>query len=299
MRVITFSLLLNLLIAETTFSGLENWYHPHRMSLTGAGGTVTNITADITNPAALWTLPRLFEVSFVSYPADITAQSVHLSLLGKQSVTVYGLRQINYGLFEGRDELNQETENYSASDTWLNWAAAGHSTRWPLSWGVSAGLFISSLEDKQAVLLTFSGGAIMNSKKLNSRLGVSLINTGSIIKKYSDTEEKLPTAIVVSVSKNLAYLPLNIAIDIYNRLNAATPEIRLGAVFTLPYQLQLKLGTTTNRFKQSAGKSLARNFFADTGLGVVWAYETYHFETGVYSYGPGGWISGLAVGIKF
>ncbi len=75
MRVITFSLLLNLLIAETTFPGLENWYHPHRMSLTGAGGTVTNITADIANPAALWTLPRLFEVSFVSYPADITAQS--------------------------------------------------------------------------------------------------------------------------------------------------------------------------------------------------------------------------------
>ena len=68
MRVITFSLLLNLLIAETTFPGLENWYHPHRMSLTGAGGTVTNITADIANPAALWTLPRLFEVSFVSYP---------------------------------------------------------------------------------------------------------------------------------------------------------------------------------------------------------------------------------------
>jgi len=65
MKAITFSLLLNLLIAEATFPGLENWYHPHRMSLTGAGGTVTNVTADIANPAALWTLPRLFEVSFV------------------------------------------------------------------------------------------------------------------------------------------------------------------------------------------------------------------------------------------
>jgi len=299
MKGVIFSILLSALSAGVTFPGLENWYHPHRVSLTGAGGTVPNVTCDIVNPAALWSLPRLFEVSFVSYPADITAQSVHLSLPRKQSVTVYGLRQINYGLFEGRDELNQETDNYSAADTWLNWAAAGHSTRWPLSWGVSAGFFISSLENKQAALFTFSGGIVIDSKKLNSKLGMSVINAGSVIKKYSDNEESLPSALVFTLSKSLAYLPLSLSVDMYNRFGDETTEIRLGGVFLLPYQIQLKLGTSTNRLKQSTHNNLAKDFFADTGFGLSWDYDIYHFETGMYSYGPGGFISGLAVGIKF
>lgn len=300
MKIITTSILLsNLLMSGNAYPGLENWYHPHRMALTGAGGTFNNITADVTNPAALWNLPRQFEVSFVSYPADITAQSVHLSLTGKQSVTVYGLRHINYGLFTGKDELNQKTNNYSAADTWLNWAAAGHSSQWPISWGVSAGLFISSIDEKQAALFTFAAGTIVDLKKLNSKFGVSLINAGSVIKKYSDIEEKMPVAVAVSFAKELAYLPLNLSVDVYSRINTGTPAIRLGGVFTLPYRLKLKLGTTTNRLQQLTTQSLSRDFFADTGLGLVYEYENYHFETGVYSYGPGGWISGLAVGIKF
>lgn len=299
MRVFVYSLLLNILFAGATFPGLENWYHPHRMALTGAGGAIQNITADAVNPAALWMLPRQFEVSFISYPADITAQSVHLSLPGKESVTVYGLRHLNYGLFSGRDELNQETENYSATDTWLNWAAAGHSSRWPLAWGLSAGVFYSTIEDEQAALFTFSAGAIVDLKKLNSKLGVSLINSGSVIKNYSENEEELPTAIVISISKKLAYLPLTFSLDAYNRFSTKMPEMRLGGVFALPYGLQLKLGTSTNRLQQSTGQSLSGDFFADTGLGVGWIYENYNFETGVYSYGSGGWISGLAVGIMF
>ena len=299
MKGVLFSILLSALSAGVTFPGLENWYHPHRISLTGAGGTVSNVTSDIINPAALWSLPRLFEVSFVSYPADITAQSIHLSLPGKQSVTVYGLRQINYGLFDGRDELNQETENYSATDTWLNWAVAGHSSRWPLSWGMCAGFFISSLDDKQAVLFTFSSGIIINSKKLKLKLGISLINAGSVLKKYSESEEELPTALVLSLSKKLAYLPLSLSVDLYNRLSKETAEIRLGGVFKLPYQLQLRFGTSINRLKQSKHDNLAKDFFADTGFGIGWDYDIYHFETGMYSYGPGGFISGLAVGINF
>ena len=292
-------LLYNLLTAGSAFSGLENWYHPHRMSLTGAGGTVTNVTAGAANPAALWSLPRQFEISFISYPADITAQSVHLSLKGKESVTVYSMRHLNYGLFPGRDKLNQESENYSAADTWLNWAAAGHSKRWPLSWGVGTGFFFSSVEKKQAALFTFSGGAIVTFKKLNAKLGVSLINLGTVIKKYTEKKETLPSAMVISISKDLAYLPLNLAMDVYNQLFSNTTDIRFGGVFTFPYQLKLKFGTSTNRFKQLTGQSLTRDFFADTGLGIVWTYEIYNFETGVYSYGNGGWISGVAVGILF
>lgn len=299
MRVFVYSLLLNILFAGATFPGLENWYHPHRMALTGAGGAIQNITADAVNPAALWMLPRQFDVSFISYPADITAQSVHLSLPGKESVTVYGLRHLNYGLFSGRDELNKETDNYSATDTWLNWAAAGHSSRWPLAWGLSAGVFYSTIEDEQAALFTFSAGAIVDLKKLNSKLGVSLINSGSVIKNYSENEEELPTAIVISISKKLAYLPLTFSLDAYNRFSTKMPEMRLGGVFALPYGLQLKLGTSTNRLQQSTGQSLSGDFFADTGFGVGWIYENYNFDTGVYSYGSGGWISGLAVGIMF
>lgn len=300
MRGLTIILATSILLGGgTTYSGLQSWYHPNRMALAGSGGAFSNVTSDVINPAALWTLKKQFDVSFVSYPADINAQSFHLALPGEASVTTYGLRHLNYGLFEGRDENNQETDFYSASDTWLDWAAAGHSKRWPVSWGISAGLFLSTLEKKQSTVVTFSGGFLFNLSKLNSKFGISLLNMGSVIKTYSGNEESLPTSLVISFSKKLAYLPLELGLDVINQLNLNDYSFRLGGIFKLPYSLQLKLGTTSNRFDQVINKNLSKNFLTDLGVGLVWVYDMYRFESSVYSYGPGGWITGFAVGVQF
>lgn len=292
-------IIIGFLFGQTTYSGLQTWYHPHRMALAGSGGAFSSVTSDVVNPAALWTLKRQFDVSFISYPADINAQSFHLTLPGDASVTVYGLRHLNYGLFEGRDQNNQETDFYGASDTWLDWAAAGYSKRWPISWGVSTGLFLSTIEKKQSTVVTFSAGLLFNLSKLNTKFGISLLNMGSVIKTYSGKEESLPTSLRVSLSRKLAYLPLELGLDVVKQFDFNDYSIHLGGIFSLPYRLQLKLGTTSNRFDQAIDKNLSKNFLTDLGLGLAWIYDMYHFESSVYSYGPGGWITGFAVGVQF
>ncbi len=299
MRGLTIILATSILFGGTTYPGLQNWYHPHRMALAGSGGVFSSVTSDVVNPAALWTLKKQFDVSFISYPAGIKAQSFHLALPGEASVTAYGLRHLNYGLFEGRDQNNQETDLYSASDTWLDWAAAGHSRQWPISWGVSTGLFFSTIEKKQSTVVTFSAGLLFNLSKINSRFGVSLLNMGSVIKTYSGNEESLPTSVVVSFSRKLAYLPLELGVDVVKQFDLNDYSLHLGGIFMLPYDLQLKLGTTSNRFDQAIEKNLSKNFLTDLGIGLVWIYDMYHFESSVYSYGPGGLITGFAVGVQF
>lgn len=286
-------------VCASSFSGMEHWYHPHKISLTGSGGSLTNVSSDVYNPACLWSLPRSFDVSFVSYPADINTQSVHLSLPGKGSVTVYGIRNVNYGLFEGKDSNNDPAPDYYASDTWFSWAAAGHSSRWPLAWGVNAGLFYSSIENKEAVLFTYSAGGVLTSRSLDAKLGFAFMNGGRIIKKYTTSQDVIPTSIMISVAKDLEYLPLTLSADIINRLNDNKAHFRFGGVFHLQNNIELKFGTSSNRIDQSTEDNFSKDLLTDTGFGIGWRYEKYHFESGFYSYGPGGWISGLAVGIQF
>ncbi|MFQ6678388.1 MAG: hypothetical protein ACE5D0_08710 [Fidelibacterota bacterium] len=283
----------------TAYTGMQNWYHPHRMALAGSGGAFSSVTSDVINPAALWTLKKQFDVSFLSYPANISAQSFHLVLPGEASVTAYGLRHMNYGLFEGRDQNNLETDLYSASDTWFDYSASGHSSRWPISWGVSAGLFFSSIEKKQSVVVMFSSGILFHFSKLDSKIGLSLLNMGSVIKTYSGNEELLPVAFVTSFSKKLAHLPLELGLDLVKEFDMNDMSVRLGGVFTLPYDWQLKLGTTSNRIDQAIYKNVSKNLLTDVGIGLVWIYDNYSFESSIYSYGPGGWITGFAIGIQF
>ncbi len=292
-------LLISLLSGSTTYSGLQHWYSPHQIAVTGAGGAVSTITADVLNPAGLWNQPRQLSVSSITYPADIAAQSLHLVLPGVNVVRAYSIRYLNYGLFDGRDELNQETDQYIAADTWLNWAAAGQSRKWPLSWGLSSGLFYSALDDKQSILLTFSCGLIMTSSVLDTKLGLSLVHAGVVLESYTGYKESLPTVIVASFAKEMAYLPLTIAVDIEKPLEQNRVTTRFGGIFTLPHNWQIKLGTTSNKIAQSISENVAKNIFIDTGAGISWAYARYSFEYSLYLYGPGGWISGVAISIRF
>ncbi len=279
--------------------GMDHWYHPHQISLSGAGGTFNNVSSDISNPAGLWSLPRSFNVGVVSYPADIITQSAHLSLPGNEAVTVYGIRHLNYGLFEGKNDVNEKTSDFYASDTWFSWAAAGHSSNWPLLWGVSVGLFYSSIEHKEAIAITYSVGSILVLEKLDAKLGIAIMNGGTVIKKYTSFQEDLPTVLLISFAKELEYLPLTLSADVFNRFNDDKIDVKLGGLFDLPNNIKLKFGTSSNRVKQSVEKNFSKDLLADTGFGIGWEYENYHFETGFYSYGPGGWMSGLSVGIQF
>ncbi|NOZ03895.1 MAG: hypothetical protein GXO92_04710 [FCB group bacterium] len=285
--------------AQSAYSGLENWFHTETLSMAGAGGTLSSVESDRLNPAALGELPRQFHLSFLRYPADINAESLSLILPAGRGFYALGLRHLNYGLFEGFDADGQSTDNYTAGDTWVTLSAGETLKSRKISWGITAGLFLSRLENYQSTALVFTPGILFDIKSVNGKLGISLQNLGKVIDRYTRVRERLPTTVVTSVSKRLEHLPLELFVDGGYRLTTETFWLRLGGIFRLPYNFQLKWGTNTDKFSQQTRTNIGKDFIGSSGVGLSYRFEEYHFDLGSYFYGTGGWISSIGFGVTF
>lgn len=282
-------------LGQTAFEGLQGWYHPHSLSLAGGGASLASLENDRTNPAALAGLQPQFRLGLLRYPAGVASQSAVLLLSRPGQELALGLRHLGYGRFSGRDEDNRSLGDYSAGDTWLTVAVARRIWGGRLAGGLSGGIFLSRLGSYQALALTLTPGLLLQGER--TRVGLSLTNLGRVLSDYTTYRERLPVALLASLSRRLAHLPLDLGVDlVYYRLQRQA-ALHLGGVFQLPWNLQLKWGTSSQRL----GLPPARRsiIMAATGLGLSYAAAPYHFEMGAYFYGLGGWIGGLGLGVEF
>lgn len=284
---------------KSSYEGMSSWYHPHTLSLAGAGYSLVSTTTVHLNPAALQSSGRTFSVSMVRYPAEIGAESVSLLFPIKNRMVSVSVNHLGYGIFEGKDEDNTATEDYSSADTWIRVSTAWPNSEGRIKWGYSSGLFISQLESYQAIVWSGGVGGILHLPGSNSSVGICIRNTGVALDNYTDAEESLPVQAIISGARRLAYLPLELCADAVYFPADETAQLRLGGVFTLPGNFKLRLGTTSLKFDQKTNVSISSDFLADTGMGLSYSYQEYSFDLGVYLYGPGGWASGLGFGLKF
>ena len=122
----------------------------------------------------------------------------------------------------------------------------------------------------------------MNLSKYNMHAGLAIRNLAVSIKDYSSAKMNFPAILNISLAKGLAYLPLKMALDmdygLYNRLIT----LRLGGVFVLPYNTQIRFGTSSQRIDQLSQINLIRDFFTDTGLGITITTYQYIIDIGTY-----------------
>ena len=81
---------------------------------------------------------------------------------------------------------------------------------------------------------------------------------------------------------------------LYNRLMT----FHLGGVFGLPYNTQLRFGTSSRRIDQLSQINLIRKFFTDTGLGITINNNQYIIDIGTYIYGTGGSVIAFGLGLR-
>jgi hypothetical protein len=128
--------------------------------------------------------------------------------------------------------------------------------------------------------------------------GLAIRNLAVSIKNYSSAEIHFPAMLNFSLAKGLAYLPLKMVLDfdygLYNRLMT----FHLGGVFVLPYNTQLRFGTSSLRIDQRSQINLIRDFFTDTGLGITITTHQYIIDIGTYIYGTGGSVIAIGLGLK-
>ena len=72
----------------------------------------------------------------------------------------------------------------------------------------------------------------------------------------------------------------------------------LGGVFVLPYNMQLRFGTSSRRIDQLSQINLIRKFFTYTGLGITITNHQYIIDIGTYIYGTGGSVIAIGLGLR-
>ena len=280
---------------QSGYQGVNSWYSPVTVSL-GGGGTLLNFQeADRQNPAVLGRADnQKYILETVRYPANVNSKHIGWIFPKNKRIYSFHYRQMDYGRFDGYDEDGNPLGSYNSNDTWLSSSIS--SQYGMLSYGMSAGLFHSQLASKKSIIMVSSFGGLIFLHKQNMELGIALKNQGIILKKFN-SEENLPLSCVMSVSKNLAYLPLKLNLDIEFISNTPEPDIYLSGKFTLSESVFLWWSINSEKFNQQIESGVTKDLITGTGIGLGFKSGKYSVESGGYFYNPGNWILGVSVGI--
>jgi len=296
--VINVILLIAVRINANAYEALNSWYHPHTLAMVGSGSSLHLAESDRLNPSLMFSNEQLLTIGQVQYPADISSQMVQIVLPRNYGTLGGTIRHLSYGIFEGFDNNGNPTANYSAGDSWVTISIAKRLFLGKVHWGASTGFLFSDLGEYSSTLLTGTAGVSLNLEKYNMHAGLAIRNLAVSIKDYSSAEMHFPAILNLSLAKGLAYLPLKMALDmdygLYNRLIT----LHLGGVFVLPYNTQIRFGTSSQRIDQLSQINLIRDFFTDTGLGITITTYQYIIDIGTYFYGTGGSVIAIGLGLK-
>jgi hypothetical protein len=298
LNVINIILLIAVRINATAYEALNSWYHPHTLAMVGSGSSLHIAESDRLNPSLMFSNEQLLTIGHVQYPADISTQMAQIVLPRNYGTLGGTIRHVSYGVFEGFDKNGNPTANYAAGESWVTVSIAKQLFAGKLQWGASTGFLFSNIGEYSSTLVTGTAGVSLNLSKYNMHAGLAIRNLAVSIKNYSSAEINFPAMLNFSLAKGLAYLPLKMVLDfdygLYNRLMT----FHLGGVFVLPYNTQLRFGTSSLRIDQRSQINLIRDFFTDTGLGITITTHQYIIDIGTYIYGTGGSVIAIGLGLK-
>ncbi len=296
--IIALICLLTTAVGQASFSGLEVGYQIKNLALAGGGSLLVGTGNDRMNPATTDTISRQVNFGWLNYPAGIESGRIALKFRKNRFHCNVSLRHLSYGTFDGYTADAKPTGTYFSGDTWFSISIARKNPEKLLDYGITTGLFASQLEKYKATILTLTPGILLNLRQIGIKVGLSLQNGGIILDGYSTASEELPTKLVVGISRNLAYLPLELNLDLGYHVNDELPFFGLGGIFTLPLGFSLFWGTSSAKIEQGPGNQDARDLFAASGFALSYSIKNYHFDIGSYFYGPGAWGSGLGLGVS-
>ena len=285
------------LFGQSYYSGLSAWYSPTTLSLGGGGSLLNEQEADRQNPAYLGDIKnQIVFLDIVRYPAGVSSK--HLGWIVPKNRRVFSVhfRQLDYGQFDGYDEDGISTGAYRSQDSWLSGTVSFRSGI--VNYGMNTGVFYSQLSTSKSILFVSTFGCMLSLEKEKVQFGISLRNYGYVLRAFSKSEEILPPSVVVSVSKQLAHLPLKINAEA-KFMTDDQNIFYVSGLFTLTPSLYLTWGFNSEKFGQGTETSVTKDLITGTGIGLGFKTETYSITTGGYFYNPGNWIFGVSFGLSY
>jgi len=132
-----------------------------------------------------------------AYTWDRRVQTLHI-----------GVNYVNYGTFDGRDELGNQTGDFTGSEGALSFGYAYNIPWTNVYLGTNLKLISSTLESYHSLGVAVDFGAIYIDEKNDINLAVSIRNIGTQITTYAGSNERLPFEIIAGISQKLDHVPI-------------------------------------------------------------------------------------------
>ena len=288
---IVFILTGSIAFSQTTYNFL-NVDMSARAAALGGSYSTNNDDVDVLfyNPAGMGFLEKNpISFSFVKHLMDINlfslAYSTEFENIGRFGTAI---KYINYGTFDEADEFGNRTGEFSAGELAF---ILGYTNEFSENfyYGANAKVIYSSIADKSSSAIGLDLGINYEIPNQKLNLAAAVLNLGTQISSYIDTNEDLPLDVTIGISKRLENLPVRLSLD-FHQLNKERDELyqhlkgfTFGAEFYLSEVFTLRFGYDNEaRSDLKVGSSSGIAGF-NGGLGVK--ISEYVFNYGYSSMG--------------
>ncbi|MBE9577183.1 type IX secretion system protein PorQ [Flavobacterium proteolyticum] len=222
--------LLSLLLSAATFGqiGGKSVYQflnlaqsPRQAAL--GGKTVTVVDYDVNqafyNPATInEKMHNRLSANYGSYYGEVSYGTAAYAYTYDRHLQTFhaGISYINYGTFEGRDELGNLTSDFTGSEAALSLGYAYNLPWTDMYVGANAKLISSTLESYNSWGAAVDLGFLYVDVDNDINYGLTVRNLGFQIKPYQDTNEKLPLAIDAGISQLMLHVPIRWHVTLEN-----------------------------------------------------------------------------------
>ena len=211
-----------LLISTTGFSQIGGKYVYQFLNLAQSprqaalgGKTVTVVDHDVNqafyNPATInEKMHNRLSASYGSYFGEVSYGTAAYAYTYDRHLQTFhaGVSYINYGTFEGRDELGDLTSDFTGSEAALSLGYAYNLPWTDMYIGANAKLISSTLESYNSWGAAVDLGFLYVDVDNDINYGLSVRNIGFQIKPYADTREELPLSIDAGISQLMENVPI-------------------------------------------------------------------------------------------
>ena len=211
-----------LLLSTTSFSQIGGKYvyqflnlaqSPRQAAL--AGKTVTVVDLDVNrafyNPATInEEMHNRLSANYGSYYGEVSYGTAAYAYTYDRHLQTFhaGISYINYGTFEGRDELGNLTSDFTGSEAALSLGYAYNIPWTDMYIGANAKLISSTLESYNSWGAAVDLGFLYIDEPNDINYGFTVRNIGVQITPYEDTREKLPLSIDAGISQLMENVPI-------------------------------------------------------------------------------------------
>lgn len=187
------------------------------------GKTVTVVDYDVNqafyNPATInEKMHNRLSANYGSYYGEVSYGTAAYAYTYDRHLQTFhaGISYINYGTFEGRDELGNLTSDFTGSEAALSLGYAYNLPWTDMYVGANAKLISSTLESYNSWGAAVDLGFLYVDVDNDINYGLTVRNLGFQIKPYQDTNEKLPLAIDAGISQLMLNVPIRWHVTLEN-----------------------------------------------------------------------------------